>query len=74
MTSQQPSLDIYGNKTGEEQVLTPNAMMWGQEAHTIEDIELDGNEVTKLRARLNEKRQHVWQRWKEYVHGLMESH
>ena len=24
---------------------------------------------------MNEKRQHVWQRWKkEYVHGLMESH
>jgi len=22
---------------------------------------------------LNDKRQHVWQRWKEYVHGLMES-
>ena len=58
-------------------MLTPNAMMWGQEAYTIEDIELDGDEFTKLQVRLNEKRQHVhvWQRWKkEYAHGLMESH
>lgn len=38
-------------------------------------MELDGGKVTKLHARLNEKRQHVWQRWKKkYVHGLMESH
>ena len=46
----------------------------GQEAYAIVDIELDGDEVTKLQVRLNEKRQHMWQRWKkEYVHGLMES-
>ena len=47
----------------------------GTRSDTVEDIELDGDEVTKLQARLNEKRQHVWQRWKkEYVHGLMQSH
>ena len=47
----------------------------GQEAYTIDDIQLDRDEVTKLDARLNEKSQHMWQRWKmEYVHGLMESH
>lgn len=68
-------LTYMESETGEEQVLTPNTIMWGQEAYTIEDIELDRDEVTKLHARLNEKRQHVWQRWKmEYVHGLMESH
>ena len=68
-------LTYMESETGEEQVLTPNAIMWGQEAYTIEDIELDGDEVTKLQMRLKEKRQHVWQRWKkEYVHGLMESH
>ena len=40
----------------------------------MEDIDLDGDEVTMLYVRLNEKRQHVWQRWKkEYVHGQMES-
>ena len=69
-------LTYMESEIGEEQVLTLNAIMWGQEAYTIEDIELDGDEVTKLHVRLNEKRQHVWQRWrnKAYVHGLMESH
>ena len=63
------------SETEEEKMLTPNAMMRGQEAYTIEDIELEGAEVTKLQVRLNEKRQHVSQRWKkEYVHRLMESH
>lgn len=43
--------------------------------HTVEDRELEGAETTKLMARLSEKKQHVWQRWKrEYVHGLIESH
>ena len=65
-------LTYMESETGEKEVLTPNTIMWGQEAYTIEDIEMDGDEVTKLHARLNEKRQHVWQRWKEYVHGLME--
>ena len=50
------------SETGEEKMLTPNAMMRGQEAYTIEDTELDGDEVTKLPVRLNEKKQHVWQR------------
>ena len=68
-------LTYMESETGEGQVLTPNTLMWGQESYTIEDTELDRDEVTKLHARLNEKRQHVWQRWKkEYVHGLMESH
>ena len=58
-----------------EQPTGERIFFMGQEACTIEDIELDGDEVTKLQVRLNEKRQHVWQRWKkEYVHGLMESH
>ncbi|XP_068759744.1 uncharacterized protein [Montipora capricornis] len=55
-------LTYMESEAGEEQVLTPNAIMWRQEAYTIEDVELDGDEVTKLHARLNEKRQHVWQR------------
>ena len=63
------------SETGEERVLTPNAIMWGQDAYTVEDMELDGDEVSRSQVRLNEKRQHVWQRWKkEYVHGLMGSH
>lgn len=59
----------------EEQVLTPNVIMWGQEAHPIEDIEVDADEVTRLHQRLTEKRQQTWQRWKtEYIHCLMEHH
>ena len=68
-------LTYVESETCEEQVLTPNVIMWGQEAHPIEDIELDGDETTKLRKRLAEKKQHAWQRWKsEYIHGLMECH
>ena len=41
----------------------------------LEDRELEVDESAKLHARLSEKRQHGWQRWKgEYVHDLMESH
>ncbi|XP_029204053.2 uncharacterized protein LOC114968097 [Acropora millepora] len=36
-------LTYMESETGEEKVLTPNAIMWGQEAYTIEDIELDGD-------------------------------
>ena len=68
-------LTYVESETCEEEVLTPNVIMWGQEAHPIEDIELDGDETTKLHKRLAEKKQHAWQRWKaEYIHGLMECH
>ena len=54
---------------GEEEVLTLNIIMWCQNAHIVEDRELDGDEVTRLQA------QHVWQRWKrEYLNSLLESH
>jgi len=43
-------LTYMESETGEEQVLTPNTITWGQEAYTIEDIELAGDEVTKLHA------------------------
>ena len=62
---------------GEEQVLTPNVLMWGQNAHEIEETETeeDGDEVSKLHKRLKEVKQHVWKRWKhEYIHSLLESH
>ena len=36
-------LTYMESETGEEQVLTPNAIMWGQEVYAIEDIELDGD-------------------------------
>ena len=57
-------LTYIKSETGVEQVLPPRGIKWGQEAYTIEDIhiELEKNEVTKLQVRLNEKRQHMWQR------------
>ena len=60
---------------GEEQVLTPNVLMWGQNAYAVEEAEEDGDEASKLQKRLNEAKQHAWRRWKhEYIHSLLESH
>lgn len=68
-------LTYVESENGEEQVLTPNVIMWGQDSHIVEDIESEGDEVSKLHARLMLKRQHAWQRWKkEYIHSLMENH
>ena len=60
----------------EEQVLTPNTILWGQNVHTIDESDTDdGEEVVKLHKRMKQKREHAWQRWKtEYVHSLMEHH
>ncbi|XP_028404064.1 uncharacterized protein LOC114526736 [Dendronephthya gigantea] len=69
------SLTYVESHNGEEQVLTPNVIMWGQNSHVVEDCEIEGNEVSKLHARLMMKRQHVWRRWvKEYIHRLLENH
>ena len=60
---------------GEEQVLTPNVLMWGQNACEVEEPEEELDEVTKLHKRLREAKQHVWSRWRnEYLHSLLESH
>ena len=60
---------------GEEQVLTPNVLMWAQNAHQVEETEEDGDEVSNLRKRLRETKLHAWRRWKhEYVHSVLESH
>ena len=59
----------------EEQVLTPNTILWGQNVHTIDESDTDDGEVVKLHKRMKQKREHAWQRWKtEYVHSLMEHH
>ena len=56
-------------------MLTPNTIMWGQDSHTLEDIEVEDVEITKFHRRLCKARQHAWSLWqKEYIHGLMESH
>ena len=60
---------------GEEQVLTPNVLMWGPNAHQVEETEEDGDEVSKLHKRLRETKQHAWRMWKhKYIHSLLESH
>ena len=60
---------------GDGKVLTPNIIMWGQDTHIVEDIEVEENQLTKLYRRLNTARQRAWSRWqKEYVYSLLESH
>ena len=55
-------------------MLTPNILMWGQNAHPIEGEE-DEEEISALNKRLREAKNHVWKRWRhEYVHCLMETH
>ena len=61
---------------GEEEVLTPNTILWGRDAYRVEDSE--GSEAEKLMRmtkRLEDAKDHAWKRWKrKYVHDLMESH
>jgi len=62
---------------GEEEVLTPNVIMWGRNAYPIEDsqlIEDDKEKLTKMNKRLEEAKAHAWRRWKrEYIHSLMKA-
>lgn len=68
-------LTYFESDGGEEQVLTPNVLMWGQNAHQVEETEEDRDEVSKLHKRLKETKWHAWRRWKhEYIHSLLESH
>ena len=57
-------LTFLESEGGKEQVLTLNGLMWGQNAHEIQEIEEDGDEVSKLHKRLKETKQHAWKRWK----------
>lgn len=60
---------------GEDQVLTPNLVMWGQDAHVLKDIEVDDDGLTRFDRRLQNAKRSAWSRWrKEYLRGLMESH
>ena len=45
---------------GDEEVLTPSLIMWGQQSHTLEDIEVDDEELTKFGRRLAKAREHTW--------------
>ena len=68
-------LTYVESESGEEQVLTPNIIMWGRDSHAFEDVEVDEERVTKMYKRLKNAREHVWSRWnKEYINSLMEVH
>ena len=59
----------------EDHVLTPNTILLGQNVYTVEELDVDDYEVSKLDRRVKQKRDHAWQRWKtEYLHSLMEQH
>ena len=48
---------------GDEQELTPNMLLWGQNAHVVEM-----SEVTRLQKQLRKVKDHAWNRWKhEYI-------
>ena len=67
-------LTYVESKSGEEQVLTPNVLMWGENVYLINNIESDEDELTKMQKRIAKTKDNGWKRWqREYVHGLMES-
>ena len=68
-------LTYVESESGEEQVLTPNIIMWGRDSHAFEDVEVDEERVTKMYKILKNAREHVGSRWnKEYINSLMEVH
>ena len=68
-------LTYVESEGGEPRVLTPNSIIWGEDAHIFEECDQEESGVSKVKRRLEVARQHAWSRWKrEYVHSLMESH
>ena len=68
-------LTYVESDSGEEQVLTPNIIMWGKDSHILEELKVEEDNVSKMFRRMKNARQHVWSRWsKEYVNSLMEYH
>lgn len=59
---------------GEQQVLTPNILIRGENSHMFDDVGDEEDEITKLQRRLKKAKDDAWKRWKrEYVHSLLES-
>ena len=68
-------LTYVESEVGEDQVLTPNVIMWGQNSHILEDIEVESESFAKFQRRLQHAREHAWRRWSRgYVRSLMEQH
>lgn len=68
-------LTYLGGEGREEQVLTPNIVMWGEDTHVLEGEDHDDDEgMHKLNKLLCMAREHAWKRWRnDYIHSLMES-
>ena len=68
-------LTYVDSEVGENQVLTPSVITWGQNSHILEDLEIEFESLTKFQRRLQHAREHAWRRWsREYVSSLMEQH
>ena len=52
-------LTYVESNEGELETLTPNVIMWGQNAYEFADIEIEEEEVTRLYRRLNNAREHA---------------
>jgi hypothetical protein len=67
-TSNRSPLTYVESDHGEEEILTPNVILWGQNAYTFKPDELDEDETSWVQKRLELARQHAWSRWrKEYT-------
>ena len=68
-------LTYVESEDGEDQVLTPNVVMWGQNSNILEDIEVESESLTKFQRRLQHAREHARRGWsREYVRSLMKQH
>ena len=56
----------------EEEVLTPNTILWGRDVYPVDDTEdSDGEKQTEMTKRLGDPKAHVLKCWKrEYVHRV----
>ena len=52
-------LTYVESNEGELETLTPNVIMWGQNAYEFADIKIEEEEVTRLYRRLNNAREHA---------------
>ena len=55
-------LTYVESEVGEDQVLAPKVIMWGQSSHILEDIDVESENLTKFQTRLQRAREHAWRR------------
>ena len=69
-------LTYVESESMDEQVLTPNTLIQGENLYLVETRDEDEEEdLTKMQKRIKKSRDNAWKRWKrEYVHSLMETH